>query len=251
MRVCRHLSAAGIIAASCISAGQSVAVAQSNASTHFIFSPYLWAPATKGTSGVGGQNSQVDASFSDLAHHLNFGFMGVFEMRRERWIALIDGFYAALGADENPRGPVFTNVSIKLHQLMVQPEIGYTALQRSWGGIDALGGIRVWHVSADLTFVPSTGAPRNASGDQSWADGLVGTRLRFEPTGRWHFFVLGDIGAGGSDLTWEAVSGAGYDVSQCCVLTLGYRHLDVDYETSDFVNDLYMTGPLLGFSWRF
>ena len=35
------------------------------------------------------------------------------------------------------------------------------------------------------------------------------------------------------------------------VLTLGYRHLDVDYETSDFVNDLYMTGPLLGFSWRF
>ena len=190
-------------------------------------------------------------SFSELAHHLNLGFMGVFEARRERWIAFLDGFYAALGADKNPPGPLFTNVSIKLHQLMVQPAIGYTALQRSWGGLDALGGVRVWHVSADLTFVPVTGTPHTASGDQSWVDGYAGARLRFEPAARWHLSLLGDIGAGGSDLTWEAVGGAGYDVSRCCALTLGYRHLDVDYETSEFVNDLYMTGPILGFSWRF
>jgi hypothetical protein len=53
-----------------------------------------------------------------------------------------------LGADENPPGPILTNVSIKLHQLMVQPAIGYTALQRTWGGIDALA-----------AFAPGTSAP--------------------------------------------------------------------------------------------
>ena len=250
MRACKSQCAALVIA-SCISAAPSVAVAQSDRNTHFIFSPYLWAPATKGTSGVGGQTTPVDASFSDIVHHLNLGFMAAFEIRRGQTFALIDGFYVALGADENPPGPILTNVSIKLHQFMMQPAIGYTAIQRSWGGIDALGGIRVWHVSADLTFEPSNGTPHTASGDQSWADGYIGSRLRYEPAGRWHLSLLGDVGAGGSNLTWEAVGGAGYDVSTCCTVKLGYRHLDVDYESSEFVNDLYMTGPILGFSWRF
>ena len=247
----RKSKCAALLIASCIAAVPSIAIAQGEGTSYVVFTPYLWAPATKGTSGVGGQTTPVDASFNDLAHHLNFGFMGVLEIRRGQTFALIDAFYAALGADENPPGPILTNVSIKLHQLMVQPTIGYTALRRSWGGIDALGGIRVWHVSADLTFVPATGPPHTSSGDQSWVDGFIGSRLRYEPGGRWNLSLLGDVGAGGSQLTWEVVGGAGYDVSSCCALTLGYRHLDVDYESSEFVNDLYMTGPILGFRWRF
>jgi hypothetical protein len=92
MRACRRQRAALLIA-SCIAAAPSVAVAQGEGSSYFIFSPYLWAPATKGTSGVGGQTTPVDASFSDLAHHLNFGFMAVLEIRRGQTFALLDAFY--------------------------------------------------------------------------------------------------------------------------------------------------------------
>jgi hypothetical protein len=250
MRGSSHLRSALMIGAASVIAAP-LAVAQSDGSTHYILSPYFWAPATRGTAGAGGETTPVDMSFGDLTHHLNFGFMAAFEARRERWIMLVDAFYAALGEDDDTPGPLLTNVSIKLHQLMIQPEIGYTALRRPWGGVDALGGIRIWHLSTDLTFVPVAGASRTDSGDQSWVDGFVGSRIRVEPGNRWHLSVLGDVGAGGSDLTWEAAAGAGYDVSQCCALTLGYRHLDVDYESSEFVNDLYMTGPILGFSWRF
>ena len=83
-----------------------------------------------------------------------------------------------------------------------------------------------------------------------WVDGYVGSRLRYEPAGRCicpsSATLAGRLEPDVGSRRW-----CGYDLSRCCVVTLGYRHLDVDYESSEFVNDLYMTGPILGFSWRF
>jgi opacity protein-like surface antigen len=215
----------------------------------FTFIPYVWASAFQGRIGVGPAVTDVDLSFGDIIDHADFALMGVFEARKERWIALVDGFYVGLSADTTASIPTGTTLRLDQDQVMVQPAVGYTLLVRPWGGLDALGGIRYWHVSTTLSATGVGQATRSAS--KGWVDGAVGARLRYSPGPRWHLFALGDVGAGGSDLTWQASGGVGFDVASCCTILAGYRHLDVDYESDGFVNDTYMSGPDLGFGFRF
>ena len=62
---------------------------------------------------------------------------------------------------------------------------------------------------------------------------------------------MGDAGAGGSKLTWQAVGSVGYDLSHCCSLDAAYRHLDIDYDRDALVNDSHLSGFALGIGIRF
>jgi hypothetical protein len=215
----------------------------------FSFIPYVWAAAFQGRIGVGPAVTHVDLSFGDIIDHADFALMGVFEARKERWIGLLDGFYVGLSADTTASVPTGTTLRLDQDQVMLQPALGYTLLVRPWGGLDALGGMRYWHITTSLSATGVGQATRSAS--KAWVDGAVGARLRYSPGRRWHLFALGDVGAGGSDFTWQASGGVGFDVGSCCTILGGYRHLDVDYESEGFVNDTHMAGPDLGFGLRF
>ena len=86
---------------------------------------------------------------------------------------------------------------------------------------------------------------------RSWFDGTAGARVRYNPAEKWHLFAKGDVGAGGSKLTWQAFGGLGWDVSGCCALMAAYKHLDVNYERDGLVSDNYTSGAALGFEIRF
>jgi hypothetical protein len=133
----------------------------------------------------------------------------------------------------------------------VQPEVGYTLVERPWGGIDGLVGARLWNFDLDITVIEGDTETDVASGDQHWLDGTVGARVRYSSTRHWHLFFKGDAGAGGSDFTWQVIGGAGYDLGSCCVARAVYRHLDVDYESDDILTDVYLTGPALGLEIKF
>jgi hypothetical protein len=49
----------------------------------------------------------------------------------------------------------------------------------------------------------------------------------------WTFPVYGDVGAGGSDRTWEAAATINYKFTKGAV-TGGWRHPDVDYDSGGF-----------------
>ncbi len=60
------------------------------------------------------------------------------------------------------------------------------------------------------------------------------------------------MGAGGSDFTWQALGGIGYDLSRCCRLDAAYRYLAVDYEKDDgLVYVVHLNGPAVGVTVRF
>jgi hypothetical protein len=92
---------------------------------------------------------------------------------------------------------------------------------------------------------------QEASGDKGWVDGTVGANLRYQPAEKWHLVAKADIGAGGSDFTWQLYGGAGYDLGSCCALVAAYRHLDVDYDKEGFLYDVNLSGPALGVGLRF
>jgi hypothetical protein len=214
----------------------------------FSITPYGWLNAVQGRVGSGGTTTDVDVSFGDVLDRVDLGLAGVFEARHRRWVGLLDVVYSSLTSDQQN---ATETIRALLDQVTLQPELGYTLVERPWGGIDGLVGARFWNFNLDIKVIEGSIENDVASGDQNWLDGTLGARVRYSAPRHWHLFFRGDAGAGGSDFTWQVQGGAGYDLGTCCVARAAYRHLDVDYESDDFISDIYLTGPTLGLEIKF
>ena len=210
--------------------------------------PYAWLNGVEGRVGSGGTETDVDVSFGDVFDRVDLGLAGVFEARYRRWVGLFDLVYSSVTADQEN---ATQTIRALMDQVTVQPELGYTLVERPWGGVDALIGGRFWNFDLDIKVIEGSTETDAASGDQQWLDGTLGARVRYSSGRHWHLFLRGDAGAGGSDFTWQVLGGAGLDVGSCCVALATYRHLDVDYQSDDFISDVYLTGPALGLEIKF
>jgi hypothetical protein len=152
----------------------AAAAAQESDRWEVSFTPYAWLASTKGQVGVGRNVVDVDLSFDDILEDLDLGLQGLLEARRDPWVGRLDGTYVAT-TSERQTVQAGATVGTRLEQdmVMLQPEVGYTVLARPWGGIDALGGIRYWHLSADLTL-STNGGP-----------GITERAARTSPGRRW------------------------------------------------------------------
>ena len=65
-----------------------------------VVAPYLWAAGLSGDVGVGGRTAQIDQSFGDILSDLDIGFMGVTEVRYDRFGVFSDLTYAKLSATD-------------------------------------------------------------------------------------------------------------------------------------------------------
>ena len=54
----------------------------------FQLTPYIWIAGVKGRAGIGNLVVDVDAALTDDNVDLNFGFMGTFEARKNRFVFL-------------------------------------------------------------------------------------------------------------------------------------------------------------------
>ena len=61
----------------------------------------------------------------------------------------------------------------------------------------------------------------------------------------------GDIGGGGSNLTYQIIGAAGADLGEHYALVFGYRYLNVNYNKDRFLFDTGMGGPIFGFAFKF
>jgi hypothetical protein len=208
------------------------------------FTPYVWMSGFKGTVGVGSNISEVDVSFTEGAEDFEFGFAGLLEIRRHPWVLRTDFFYVSL-SDEQATSAGNT-LTVGQDELMLHPEVGYTLLARPWGGVDGLIGARYWNLGVDLS-----GPSQGVSADRNWVDGTVGANFHYQPGEKWRFVAKADLGAGGSDLTWQLYGGAGYNLGRCCALVAAWRHLDVDYDKDAFLYDVQLSGPTVGVTLRF
>ena len=141
-------------------------------------------------------------------------------------------------------------------------DIDFTSVMNEFAGLyrfslganslDLIGGIRYYDLEAEITVV---GAPPRVDKSQDWVDAMLGARYICNFTDKWSFMARGDIGFGGSDLTWNLAGLFEYQPWKHVSLLAGYRYMDIDYEDGSgadlFKYDVSMYGPLLGvnFVW--
>ena len=91
------------------------------------------------------------------------------------------------------------------------------------------------------------------SGSHSWVDPLIAVRMRHWLNERVFLNLYGDIGGFGvgSDFTWAAAGGLGYQATENLALELYYRAYSVDYEDDGFLYDTTLHGVFAGLAFYF
>ncbi|HSO74071.1 MAG TPA: hypothetical protein VLU47_04475 [Blastocatellia bacterium] len=217
----------------------------------FMVAPYLWIASISGELGVGDVTTEVDPSFSDILDSLNFGFMGVFEARKNKFMLITDLFYISLEETKSASGPLFSALTAESKTFMLSPVVGYRLAEKEGASLDALVGIRFWHTSTRLELEPGLLAGRVRDNSKNWADVIGGLRGQAHLTRIFSLIGRGDLGGGGSDFTYHLFGGVGIDLSESVSLFAGYRYLHIKYDRDDFLFDGAFKGTVLGAAFRF
>jgi hypothetical protein len=214
---------------------------------HVGITPYIWFAGMHGTAGVLGHDASVHASFGDIFNYLNIGAMGVVEMRYNRVIMPLDFIWMKLSDDKSlaiqDQG---YSIKAKMTETILTPKIGYRFIDQKRVKVDALFGIRYWHLSTDLTLqptVPEGGLSRSGN----WVDGVAGAKLLFLVTPKVIVTVFGDAGGGDARSDYQVGGSLGFKIKKNVILQAGYRYMSVNYRPSNtFVYDVTVPGLALG-----
>ena len=238
--------------AALLAAGTSAPAA---AQWHFEVTPYLWSAAMKGDTQAGNlPRTHVDMSFGDILQNLDAGFMGAFEARKDRWGFLLDAIYMKVSdSASSTQGPLTVGADATFKQQMLAGAVAYRVSDGP-ALVDLIGGARYSKLRVkaiiDASLFGLAGRTERTA-NRSWTDGYVGVRVQAPIADQWTFVGYADVGAGGSDSTWQAALGAQYAYSKDVAIKFGYRHLSVDYDKGGFLYDMDSSGLYLGAGFRF
>ena len=221
----------------------------------FGLTPYVWFASLKGDVATlsGLPPVSVDAGFDDIIENTDIALMLAAEARRGRFGIVTDLSYLALSADGNTPGPLFGGAEVDTSTVFATVAGFYQVLAHQRASLDALAGARIWYVDTEIDLSAGLLPARSVQDDEVWADPVIGLRGGVE-LGRGFFLAAAaDIGGFGvaSDFTWQVLGTLDYRFNEWFSARVGYRHLDVDYESDGFVWDVALSGPLIGASFRF
>lgn len=227
--------------------------------------PYLWLAAMNGDIGFRGRDASVDQDLGDvidiLKDSFNIGGAVHLEVENGKWGFFVDASYMDLRAEDNTR--IGTTIDAQLQQFIGELGGFYSVIRQKPDGakpawrIDLLGGVRFTWMSVEID--PDNFDSRDR--EKGWVDPFIGARVACQITDWCSLGVRGDIGGFGidpgttSDLTWNVMAGADFQLSKSMSVMLGYRWLDYDYHDGDgrdeFSFDMTLSGPYFGGTIRF
>ncbi|MGC4000881.1 MAG: hypothetical protein QM767_26870 [Anaeromyxobacter sp.] len=245
MERCCALTLLPLLLASAPAAGRA-----EGANGEGVLAPYVWLPSLSGTLGAPagdtGLGDRLDVELPDLEPNLRLGGAMVnLGWRHGRFIAFGDWTYANVRADAlTPRDDLYQSVEAQVLGNIVQGFAGYNLLDRGGLRLDLAGGARAYGLKVRLALEQGSLDGRELSDSDLWADAVAAVRADYQWR-RWRAYLHADAGAGGSDLTWQALGAVGYAWGWG-TLFAGYRHLAVDRTEGNFKLDVALSGPLLG-----
>lgn len=198
-----------------------------------------------------GTDIEATVDTSDIIDNLEMVLMGGYEGRIGKWSVLADIVYMDVGDTTNgPLNAGVLGVGLDIQSWVVSGAVGYDVIQSESGLLSVLGGARylALDVDAQLKYFDATALAKSGS-DHLW-DGIIGIRGFFRLTDAWYLPYYADIGAGNSDLTYQLFAGVGYRYSWGDI-RFGYKYLHYDFSDDYLMEDLTLSGPALGVSFRF
>jgi hypothetical protein len=210
-------------------------------------------------------------STDKILDNIESAFMAAFEAHNGRWGVLTDFIYLNLGASKQGSrnfsfggSPIDASTSANLDFDLKGTIWTLAGEYRVYSApalqADLLAGFRMshlehtlrWDISGALGNLPPASRLGSAQSSETLWDAIVGVKGRyaFGSGQRWSVPFYVDVGAGGSDLTWQAAAGVGYEFSWSEV-TLLWRYLAYEMKSGRPLQDLKFSGPMLGATFKF
>ena len=139
------------------------AAAQSTDESYFRITPYLWMLGLDGTTAVLGQDTEVDASFSDILDVLNIALSVNMEWNTQsNWFFVLDPMWADLEMDIESIGGTPAGGKVEIELIIADALVGYSINEN----LGLYAGARYY--DQDITIVPNNLPVQPTLGD-SWA----------------------------------------------------------------------------------
>jgi hypothetical protein len=202
---------------------------------------YLWAASIGGTMDLRGEmDHEIQVDFNDAVDNLQAAFTIHFEARKGHWGILADANYMSFSGSQEIGTPA-ESADLKVKELLLEAAGGYEFSHQWW----VIAGVRYLKLDPKVTFqvLPEIDP------SESITDLFAGLMWRPKLGNKWTFSARFDIGAGGSDLVWNAAAVLDYRLGPWAAVFAGYRHLDYDYKNQDtgFAYDASLSGPVAAF----
>lgn len=245
--------------------------------------PYLWLPTinTSANYNLPALDARLSTDVSvgpgQYLTHLNFAAAAAADARYGRFSVLTDFMYSnfsytssqfhSIDFAGHPSIPISesvqTSTGSRAGSTLWTLAAGYTVLEGNWGNLDLFAGFRLiasdsrTNFSLAATFADPRGTGRtfggigSVSANENVWNGIGGFRGRIR-LGNPRFFIpyYFDIGAGGSELTWQIASGLGYQFNWGAV-SATYRYLSFEQGGNGFIRHVGYHGPMLMATFSF
>jgi hypothetical protein len=212
---------------------------------------YLWGPDID-IKTPDGQHLQID--FVDIVQDLNLAGMAVFAARRGKWTLLSDVIYLDIDDDVEARfNPLIELENFGLKAWIVTPLLGYEVFDGDRLSVHLIGGARYLWIEFNQEFnisLPPPPAQTKTNESESIWDGVVGARGQWQFNDKWYASYHADIGAGGSDLTFQVLGAVGYRFDRFDAI-FGYRYLEWDIDDPKVLDTLDLGGFMAGLKFLF
>ena len=252
VRVARSLSS-GIAAAAILLAAANLAHAEEPASDDewvVLLTPYIWLPSLETTSRGTAVLPPIETD-TELLDVLNMAAELALEVRKDRVFVLADLSYVNLSADQNLDGIDFNDAEMDVAGILGSLNVGYRVVEEKPITFDLFAGAQIVSLDVDIS-VDGPAMSASASTTETLIDPIVGARFRVDIGSGFFLNAIGDIGGFNVDskLTWQAIGAVGWQANDWLILQAGYRHFEIDFKSDDLMDNMTMTGPIIGASFR-
>jgi hypothetical protein len=218
----------------------------------FMLAPYIWAASVDAESNLPWNGP----SGSDSVQRFDTKITGAFmleAMAKYRSVGLLVDFnWLQLDTETLHQGTLYSGADLQTDYIYTTAALTYTLPLEGAFHMDLMAGARLWNISADFDLQAGTLPSVQSSNSETWVSPLAGARMRYDLTCQWFLFAEGTAGGfSGSNSQWDAVGGAGYQFSDWCAGTIGYRYLSEDYDNDDFVYNASIQGAQVGLVFKF
>ena len=232
---------------------------------------YGWYPSVGGkVTFPNGQSSDISVDASDIINNTKMAALGSFEVRKGSWGMFTDVMYLDLGGFKSANRSITiggiglpadasasANLDLKVTFWTVAAT--YRVVEAQDAALDLFAGARLfdakeelnWTLNGNIAQFPLPGRAGTQSVKNHVTDGVVGLkgRVALGKDLKWFIPYYGDIGAGDSKVTWQAMAGLGYAFTWGEIMG-GYRYLDYQFKSQSKIDNLNFDGPMLGVAFR-
>jgi hypothetical protein len=206
---------------------------------------YVWAADIS----VDSRDASANIDFDDLIEKLEMAAQTHVEVQGDDLGGFID--FTFLGVGANTHRPL-AHLNTDLDSTVMDLGLVYSPGAERMTGFEAFGGLRYLDTNFHLTVQPTLpNVPDSQTRvDSTYTDLLLGARYIAPLGGDWRLTVTGDVSGIDTEGTWSLGAFAGY-IRGPHHFIAGYRHMEIDLKANGSKATETMTGPVVGYGYRF